>query len=174
MSSNERTIPDRILIPLVREFMFKNAGASDGFTHAQKEEIRHLCGEPYSSIPFDDFNRLVENTRKQSKFGRLTGPVAPEMSFSEKSSEKYREYMASPEWKRYANSIREMWGWRCAICYLDGELQVHHRTYERLGEEWVTDCIPVCVNCHRKCDERRRREHAAMKAEKHFPRNLFR
>ena len=38
----------------------------------------------------------------------------------------------------------------CQNCGKDYDLQVHHKTYENLGEEKEEDLLLVCKNCHSK------------------------
>ena len=37
---------------------------------------------------------------------------------------------------------------KCQLCNKSGELNVHHRTYERRGEESYSDLITLCEDCH--------------------------
>lgn len=62
----------------------------------------------------------------------------------------YHEYLQSEGWK-----VRRQWkleaaGDRCQLCDATHHLQVHHRTYERLGNERISDLIVLCEGCHRK------------------------
>lgn len=70
---------------------------------------------------------------------------------------RYAEYMASPEWW----ARREQWveQWRatfgadpvCAVCDAPWELRrgdLHHRSYDRLGDERFEDLIPMCRDDH--------------------------
>lgn len=37
----------------------------------------------------------------------------------------------------------------CYVCGSDDNLQLHHRTYKRLGNERINvDLVPVCQKCH--------------------------
>jgi len=56
----------------------------------------------------------------------------------------YDKAISTPRWSGFARKVRDHWGNRCALCYADGPLEVHHRTYERLGHEELTDCIALC------------------------------
>jgi hypothetical protein len=60
----------------------------------------------------------------------------------------YQEYLASDHWAdvrvRYAKSRMLK---RCYVCDAS-QYQLHHRTYKRLGHEWLTDFIPLCRDCH--------------------------
>lgn len=60
----------------------------------------------------------------------------------------YAEYLKSPEWKKKRSIVLRMAGYRCQICNDSGLLNVHHRTYERLGCEWKADLLVLCQPCH--------------------------
>ncbi len=62
--------------------------------------------------------------------------------------EEYREYLKTPHW----DSVRRMMLWLqpfCQQCEFPYELNVHHKTYERLGDERVPeDLVVLCASCH--------------------------
>jgi hypothetical protein len=60
----------------------------------------------------------------------------------------YQNYMNSQEWRAKREKVLIFWGNRCALCNSQDRIQVHHRTYERLGQELLTDLIPLCYKCH--------------------------
>ncbi len=62
----------------------------------------------------------------------------------------YKEYLTSPEWKNTRQTALQRSGFRCQLCNRPGELNVHHRTYERLGEERNSDLIVLCSACHKR------------------------
>lgn len=61
--------------------------------------------------------------------------------------DEYLLYLQSLGWKRRRAWVLIFWDHRCAICNAP-KPEVHHRTYERLGHELLTDCIPLCDECH--------------------------
>lgn len=66
----------------------------------------------------------------------------------------YDSYINSDVWREKARRIRERDGYRCQICGAnDTPLEVHHLTYDRLGEEQDDDLITVCHSCHEKITE---------------------
>jgi len=65
----------------------------------------------------------------------------------------YQEYLKSEGWKAKRNMILNMWGNRCALCNEGGELHLHHRTYERKGNEDPYDLIPLCKTHHKMFHE---------------------
>lgn len=81
-----------------------------------------------------------------------------------KISKLYRAHLASAAWKIFAAQVRARDGNRCVTCDSDNSerLEVHHRTYERLGCENLSDCYTLCRACHRliTCRIRRLRNRA--------------
>lgn len=61
----------------------------------------------------------------------------------------YQEYLQSPEWQERRKQHLKYAHYRCQVCN-EGrtELNVHHRTYERVGCELVSDLIVLCRGCH--------------------------
>ena len=61
----------------------------------------------------------------------------------------YRNYLQSNHWKeikeRYRNSKFKK---NCYICHSPNNLDLHHKTYERLGNEFLRDLIYLCRRCH--------------------------
>jgi hypothetical protein len=66
----------------------------------------------------------------------------------------YLEYMASPAWRAYRTAWWQSYDRQFPVrkCYCCGipqsalkrSLELHHRTYERLGAERWEDLVPVC------------------------------
>jgi 5-methylcytosine-specific restriction endonuclease McrA len=62
----------------------------------------------------------------------------------------YHEYLASDDWQVKRSDVMQQAGYRCERCGLPWGLQVHHVTYERLGNELPEDLACLCRDCHRK------------------------
>lgn len=69
----------------------------------------------------------------------------------------YEGYLLSPRWaaKRRAKLIEA--NYTCAVCGycgtknpIDIPLDVHHKTYARLGDERLTDLEVLCRGCHER------------------------
>ena len=60
----------------------------------------------------------------------------------------YQEYILSEAWAfmRRARLIEDKY--KCCRCGFKRELQVHHKTYDRLGNEEMEDLETLCVRCH--------------------------
>ncbi len=66
----------------------------------------------------------------------------------------YRDYLASEGWRRRRGVVIRLARWTCQRCGWNvyakpGRwLEVHHRSYERLGDELVGDVEVLCSVCH--------------------------
>lgn len=60
----------------------------------------------------------------------------------------YYQYMASREWRLKRRAVIEQYGNWCRRCLSAPIENVHHLTYERLGDEDLDDLLGVCRPCH--------------------------
>jgi hypothetical protein len=62
----------------------------------------------------------------------------------------YATYMQSARWFDFRREWFRYTGFpRCCVgCLAPYNLELHHVTYERLGQERLNDCIPLCTGCH--------------------------
>lgn len=73
-------------------------------------------------------------------------PMRP-INYSPESD--YERYMRSDDWQAKRQERLEMDGYTCQVCgRTDSPLQVHHRSYAKLGDEPLDDLITVCETCH--------------------------
>lgn len=64
----------------------------------------------------------------------------------------YRKYLLTKHWRALRRHLIGRRGVCCELCGAsDVRLEVHHKTYEHLGEEWehLGDLIVLCSNCHK-------------------------
>lgn len=59
----------------------------------------------------------------------------------------YWEYLQSAHWQDISRAYKASGLPTRCICGAP-EVELHHRTYERLGREELTDLIPLCRLCH--------------------------
>lgn len=62
----------------------------------------------------------------------------------------YSEYLQSEHWKDIRLMALRRASFRCQLCNAQDKLNVHHRTYERRGEELLSDLTVLCEPCHAK------------------------
>ena len=67
-------------------------------------------------------------------------------------SERYFEYLKSPEWRELRGEVIRRAEFRCEQCGLElgwrGE--VHHKSYENLFREVLDDLEYLCPDCHQE------------------------
>jgi hypothetical protein len=60
----------------------------------------------------------------------------------------YPDYLLTPEWAERRRGALRRADHACQTCGAGGRLHVHHRTYERRGEEPPDDLLVLCRDCH--------------------------
>jgi hypothetical protein len=69
----------------------------------------------------------------------------------------YIDYLRSPQWasvgERYRTSESNALTQKCVVC-ADPKFELHHRTYQRLGAELLSDLVPLCRLHHEELHER--------------------
>jgi hypothetical protein len=60
----------------------------------------------------------------------------------------YPDYLLTPEWAERRRGALRRADHACRTCGAGGRLHVHHRTYERRGEEPPDDLLVLCEDCH--------------------------
>lgn len=66
----------------------------------------------------------------------------------------YADYLRTPEWQDARRAALKRAAFACQLCNASGiELNVHHRTYERRGNEYARDLIVLCRPCHARFHE---------------------
>lgn len=64
--------------------------------------------------------------------------------------ESYEAYLSSAGWYVFRDFYRRSGrSQRCQVCSTGSRIELHHRTYVRLGREELDDVIPACRDCHR-------------------------
>ncbi len=121
------------------------------------------CGAPLSShLAFDlvdDFKKTFGPIRgwdhaaeadwleKRLKWGRLLADHQNAQRHAWWWKE-YDAYLGSPEWRARREKILVRSKRICEMCGSEPATDVHHLTYERVGEELDTDLLGLCRGCH--------------------------
>ncbi len=62
----------------------------------------------------------------------------------------YENHLKSQKWRDLRQLVIERENGVCQGCRKSKITQVHHRNYERLGDELLTDLYGFCESCHKK------------------------
>ena len=60
----------------------------------------------------------------------------------------FEDYRLTPEWRSRRNRVILRAGSRCELCDASGLIDVHHRTYDRYGDELLSQLLALCRSCH--------------------------
>lgn len=61
----------------------------------------------------------------------------------------YGDYLQTDHWQAVRSAALKRARFACQLCNARTVLHVHHRTYERRGEEFASDVIALCAECHK-------------------------
>lgn len=62
----------------------------------------------------------------------------------------YAQYLDTDHWQTMRRLALEAADHACQLCGGTDELDVHHRSYERVGRERLTDLVALCEPCHER------------------------
>jgi predicted metallopeptidase len=63
-------------------------------------------------------------------------------------------YLQSPEWKEKVAQVKARDGYKCVVTGATTQLEVHHITYERLGNEDLSDLVTVTREVHQRIHDK--------------------
>jgi hypothetical protein len=77
----------------------------------------------------------------------------PEPTYDGIHTRRYRRriqnpYSGSKQWRCRSDETILRQRFRCYRCQREMRLQVHHLSYEHLGDEQPADLVALCVTCH--------------------------
>jgi len=67
--------------------------------------------------------------------------------------DRYEKYLQSPEWKAKRRLVFKRCGGVCEGCGEIRATEVHHLTYEHLGNELLWELAAACRDCHERVHE---------------------
>ena len=69
------------------------------------------------------------------------------------NKEQYSIYLQLDHWQKVKKAMYSMKS-RCHVCFIGEEnLNIHHLTYENIGNEGYFDLVVLCKDCHKKIHE---------------------
>ena len=62
----------------------------------------------------------------------------------------YDKYLRSDKWRELRWLVLERAGHICEGCGRGRAIQVHHRSYEHAGNEFLFELVALCGGCHKR------------------------
>jgi len=113
-----------------------------------KDSPESQAARTNGGIPqYDEFLQLI--------FERSQQQAALEQREAEHTQwlDEYSEYLHSPHWRRLRAAVLKRDNHLCQACLRRRATEVHHLTYEHVGDEFAFELISVCHTCHTRITE---------------------
>ena len=92
---------------------------------------------------------LLPNKHRCLSFaGRGNQPHLNGAAFYKMNRDDYQKYLQSSHWRKVKAQYKKRYKYVCYLCGATDILHLHHVTYERIGNENLTDLVYLCENCH--------------------------
>lgn len=62
----------------------------------------------------------------------------------------YKDYLKTKWWEAVKYQYRLNHGYKCYVCGATENIDLHHRTYQTIGNETSKDLVQLCRECHYK------------------------
>ena len=113
-----------------------------------KKQLTEYCASPNTvKLDLSWFGigtKTATNTKRKARTKRVR--------ITKRKVSGYIDYLNSDRWLDTRNTYRES-GFNARSCWACGSLKrinLHHRTYVRIGKEKFKDILPLCNVCHQK------------------------
>lgn len=126
-----------------------------GTGHAAKKATLSVS-EQATEIWWDDDIRARWDRAYQDRYTAIYAARQAEMAQQQDAWwQWYNRYLASPAWKAKRLRTLERDRYMCQGCGVARATQVHHLTYDRVGDEMLFDLASVCEACHQKIHDKK-------------------
>lgn len=108
---------------------------------------------PVTKEQFERMEQIKVTTDKFIPYCPFIDGVEEEVEEEKPLFSSYRSYLYSPHWRKFRLKAIEHYGNVCSWCGANDEkikMNVHHISYDNLGNETFEDVILLCPTCHSK------------------------
>lgn len=129
------------------------------------DKAKTLCGRFLSAIPgksatatkptcricLDAVVRRPEQERQRQEYARQQ--AERERMRQEQNAQWhawYEQYLRTPQWLSRRAKVMERANGICEGCMVERATQVHHVTYEHVGDEFLWELRAICRSCHER------------------------
>lgn len=98
--------------------------------------------------------RVEREQRRQAWVARIGAQEQERARALDERRAAYVAYLQTPEWRARRELVMQRAGRLCEGCRLEVATEVHHVTYEHLGNELLWELRAVCRGCHERIHEK--------------------
>ncbi len=117
---------------------------ANSHSHKNQQEKIGLCDMCQSEKREIERRRTHESFMQSDKDAEIRASRLLELK-----NMPYRDYLVTEEWKETREWQLRFAKYKRQICNSNKKLNVHHRTYERIGCEYHRVLVVLCENCHK-------------------------
>ena len=108
-----------------------------------------------AAIPKDEEIAARWRDRKLERFRELQAEFQASQGQQKASDDDewwrwYSAYLQTPAWRNRRSAVLRRDGGLCQGCLLASATQVHHKTYEHVGSEFLFELETICDECHER------------------------
>jgi hypothetical protein len=143
-------VPRELMTPIGARWTAELLKCADNWSDSELAVMRSELPIQYHAVPLDELRRQWINIRKAGTAGYRVNGHGPSVGsrIMQSTPVWYAEYLSSDHWREFRESILQFWSRQCCLCCATNGIEVHHRHYETIGCESITDCVPLCSGCH--------------------------
>jgi 5-methylcytosine-specific restriction endonuclease McrA len=113
---------------------------SSAIAHAKVRNLSDFTAQDMAALEASYSNE------RRARYERLIRDAAERVQPSNRQS--YDDYLRSDAWKRRAAKILQRANGVCEGCLSNPASEVHHLTYQNIGQEFAWELRAVCRSCH--------------------------
>ena len=110
--------------------------------------IPHYQVDDLMRLPAWDVNRAV-TLRIDREIERIDAKAAEQAAWRER----YDRHIGSTKWRQIADRVLLRADYLCEGCLSARATQVHHLTYDHMGDEFMFELLALCKPCHERIHE---------------------
>lgn len=161
-SRQRRSFPPHIPSNLVAEYELGYHEGLEDRLHVQEPPVYSQMSEEgslanmYDSYPDLEEIEAAYEEEQAEKAAESLEQLERELAYVDYIEQggffrdRYARYRQSDHWKEVSAAARARAKNKCQRCGSTKQIEVHHRTYARLGAELPEDLEVLCRDCHRK------------------------
>lgn len=111
---------------------------------------RNAVGDAQLTEHRPNLNAEYEGARQRERDAIVQKHIRIQKAKSGAFSKAYADHLASEKWQRIRRKVLERAKNLCEGCLERAATQVHHKSYDHLGEEFMFELLALCQECHER------------------------
>ena len=111
--------------------------------------LSHFCDEPTPKQQRAHKRVLLVHSPYHHKLSHIQASLESRLSrMGIQGENKYSQYLSRPHWKQFKAIVKAARPAICVACGTRKNILLHHRIYDRIGKERISDVVWLCKSHH--------------------------